>query len=82
VAAEQGTEILDPPPRGEADGHAIAVWNYLSNGMGGLDWSGLPLVTEYLGITDIEGLMARLIVIKTHRRDEPSGAPNDGADKE
>ncbi len=35
--------------------------------MGGLDWAGLPLVAEFLGVTDLEMLMHRLTVIKLHR---------------
>jgi hypothetical protein len=57
--------------RTPADSMAIAAYNHLSNGMGGIDWAGLPLVVELLGITDIEGLMERLIVIKMHRPPEP-----------
>lgn len=49
---------------------AIRVWNLLANGHGGIDWSGLPLVTELLGIDDIDGLILRLQVIKTHANKE------------
>lgn len=35
--------------------------------MGGIDWAGLDLVAAKLGIDDIEGLIERLYVIKTHR---------------
>lgn len=45
---------------------AIKVWNMLGDGNGGLDYSGLPIVVEWLGITDIDGLLNRLSVIKTH----------------
>jgi hypothetical protein len=34
--------------------------------MGGLDWSGLEPLIALFGISDVEGLMHRLIVIKTH----------------
>lgn len=44
----------------------------LANGMGGLDWAGLPLVASWLGVTDLDGLLARLEVIKLHR---PAEAP-------
>lgn len=40
----------------------------LANGMGGIDWAGLPLVVEWLGITDIDGLLHRITVIKSHKR--------------
>lgn len=43
------------------------MWNYLHNGAGGFDWAGLPMVCGLLGIEDIEGLMNRLLVIKTHK---------------
>ena len=42
----------------------------LSNGMGGLDWAGLPVVAAYWGVTDMEGLMHRLYVMKIHQPPE------------
>ena len=39
----------------------------MANGMGGLDWSALPLAAEMYGISNIETLVTRLMVIKTHR---------------
>jgi len=39
----------------------------LKTGAGGIDWSGLPLVAGLLGITDVDGLFARLAVILIHR---------------
>lgn len=42
----------------------------VSNGSGGIDWSGLPLVCSLLGVQDIDGLIHRLTVIKTHRPPE------------
>ncbi|WKB52313.1 hypothetical protein [Eleftheria terrae] len=50
-----------------ADRTALTAWSHLSNGAGGIDWAGLPVVVELLGITDVEGLIHRLHVIKTHR---------------
>lgn len=51
----------------------------LANGMGGLDWSGLPLAVALLGITDVEGLLHRLQVIKQHRPpDNPAAAAQRG----
>ena len=38
----------------------------LANGMGGHDWAGLGVVCAWLGITDIDGLLQRLLIIKTH----------------
>ena len=44
------------------------MFNLLANGMGGLDWQGLPLACGWLGITDVDGLMSRLQQIKLHRK--------------
>ena len=60
---------IEPEALLHANGLAIRVWNLLSNGMGGLDWAGLPLAVELLGITDVEALLEALLVIKTHRPD-------------
>jgi hypothetical protein len=38
----------------------------LNNGMGGVDWAGLPYACAFFGVRDVEGLMHRLYVIKTH----------------
>lgn len=38
----------------------------LSNGMGGLDWSGLDLAVGYFGVVDVRALIHRLLVIKSH----------------
>lgn len=45
---------------------ASNVYAMLANGMGGLDWAGLPLACAYHGVSDVEGLMQRLLVIKLH----------------
>lgn len=42
----------------------------LANGMGGIDWAGLPLICGLLGIEDVEGLVMRLGIIKTHKKPE------------
>lgn len=57
----------DLPPLTADDMIAFDVVAMLKNGMGGLDWSGLPLVAAWLGVTDIDGLMYRLRTIVTHR---------------
>lgn len=46
---------------------AMRTWNMLANGMGGLDWAGLPLAVALFGINDVDGLLHRLQVIKAHR---------------
>lgn len=58
---------------------AIRVFNGLTNGMGGLDWAGLPLLCAYHCVNDVEGLMHRLLVIKSHRKqdDADRGAVTD-----
>ena len=53
-----------------ADAAAIRGWNLLANGMGGLDWAGLPLVVALLGVDDVEAFVDRLLVIKTHKPPE------------
>lgn len=35
--------------------------------MGGIDFAGMPLVIELLGIEDVEMLMHRLLAIKLHK---------------
>lgn len=69
----------DPEPLQHINGLAIQVWNLLSNGMGGLDWSGLPFVVQMLGIEDVEALTDALLVIKTYRPPE-KGKPPEGYD--
>ena len=69
----------DPPTVTPADNAAIRAWCLLSNGHGGIDWAGLPMVCEHIGIDDIEGLMDRLEVIRSRKppesaQDEPKDA--------
>ena len=52
---------------GHADLLALRAWALLANGMGAVDWSGLPVVAAYLDVDDVEGLVDRLHVIKTHK---------------
>lgn len=49
---------------------AIKAWNLLANGMGGLDYAGLPLVAAHLGIDDPDMLLTRFLAIKTHKKTE------------
>ena len=60
VAADEWRASRSP------DDLAIECWNFLSNGMGGVDWSGFDLFCAYRGVDDIEGLIDRLIVIRSH----------------
>lgn len=63
-----------PPTPGADDNLAITAWNYLCDGEQSIDWAGLPLVAELLGVSDIEGLLRRLLVIKSHK--PPEGLPD------
>ena len=38
--------------------------------MGGIDWAGLPIVAEILGIRDVQRLVERLLVIRTYKPKE------------
>ena len=42
---------------------AIQAWNMLG---ARIDWQGLPIVCELLGIDDIENLLSQLTVIRDH----------------
>lgn len=59
--------VGEQPDFDPEDDFAIAAFNLLSNGMGGIDWSGLEIVAVKLGIDDIEGLIDRLHIIRTHK---------------
>lgn len=39
----------------------------LANGMGGIDWAGLPLACAVFGVRDVELLIHRLVTLKTYR---------------
>ena len=39
----------------------------LANGSGGIDWAGLPIVVELLGVQELESFIRMLTVIKNHR---------------
>ena len=61
----EGASPLQPT---EAESTAIAVFNALKTGQGGLDWAGLPAMVEWFGVDDVAGLLQRLLVIKTSRK--------------
>jgi hypothetical protein len=54
---------------------ALRACHLLGNGMGGIDWAGLPFVIELLGIQDIEMFIERLTVLKLHK--PPPGEEDD-----
>lgn len=53
----------------------MRAWNMLTNGMGGIDWAGLPVAVAYLGVDDVEGLIDRLMVIKQHKPPDGTTPP-------
>lgn len=57
-------QVGEPP---EGAGIAIKAWNLL----GGLEWHGLPIVAEMLGVEDVETLIHQLTAIrdKVNRND-------------
>lgn len=55
---------------------AIRAWNALTNGQGGIDWAGLDFIVQWLGVEDIDDLVHRLLVIKTHRTPKPGDPPD------
>lgn len=44
----------------------------LANGMGGIDWQGLPVACAYRGVRDVEMLIHRLLLIKAYRPAQPT----------
>ena len=73
----EGETAPDPDPA-----HFIAVraWRLLSNGMGGIDWAGLPVVTEMLGIEDVQELIGRLLVIRSYKPEDSQDGPRNPVD--
>lgn len=59
---------------------ALRAWRLLGNGSGGLDWAGLPFVTDMLGIDDPQALIERLTVIRTYRPKDESNGTGDALD--
>jgi hypothetical protein len=49
------------------EAEAIRAFNLMSNGMGGIDWNALPLAVVMYGVHDVEALIDRLMIIKTHK---------------
>lgn len=41
--------------------------------MGGdIDWAGLPIVADIIGIEDVEALLMQLVVIRDWKRNNPT----------
>lgn len=49
----------------------MQVFNATATGNGGIEWQAVPLFAAFYGVQDIEGLIDRLLVIKSHR---PTGS--------
>lgn len=58
------------------DRAAIAVFNMVSNGMGGIDWGAVPFACDYLGVEDVDVIVERLLVIKSHKPKDERGHSN------
>lgn len=80
MRAADAQELDEGTPIDPLQLQAIDAWNLLNNGMGGLDWAGLPIVCEYLGTDDPEGLIDRLGVIKQHQRKRKTDEPPTGTE--
>jgi hypothetical protein len=56
-----------PPACSREDLQALEVWRLVSNGMGGMDAAWLPYAVALHEVDDVEGLIRRLTLIKSHR---------------
>jgi hypothetical protein len=63
----EGEEPEQPTPESIV---ALQAWNMLATGMGSIDWHGLEIVVDLLGVPDaqLELLLHRLMVIKHYRK--------------
>lgn len=57
---------------------ACRAFAFLANGNGAIDWSGLDVVVDLLGVHDVERLLWNLLTIKTHK--SPTDAVPDAAE--
>jgi hypothetical protein len=69
----EGEKPPDPDPSHLT---ALRAWRMLANGMGGIDWAGLPIVADMLGITDPQALIEHLTLIKAYKPKETNGTGN------
>lgn len=67
----------EPPAPTALSNLAFDAFNHLSNGAGGIDWAGLGVVVELLGVADVERLVHDLQVIRHHRPERTDPAPPD-----
>jgi hypothetical protein len=76
LAAQPGARFEGVGPEFTHDDDvSLLIFNALSNGMGGVDWSGIELMAAKYGVEDIDGLTDRLITIKTHRTPDEDSLP-------
>ncbi len=47
----------------------FSAYRLLGNGMGGVDWAGLPYVVEHLGVRDVGALIQAIDIINTYKPD-------------
>lgn len=68
-------EFLGVDPLTATNALVAEAWAMASNGMGGIDWSALPFIVQWLQIDDVEGVIEGLMQIKTHRPASSDAAP-------
>lgn len=73
--AAEGVEYEgeDQPQATEHDQTAFLLYRLMANGMGGVDWSGLPFLCGWLGLQDVEAVMQRLVMIRMYRKPSERG---------
>lgn len=49
---------------------SVRVWNMLTDGQGGVNWSGLEVACALFGVDNIEQVLHNLCTIKTHKKAE------------
>ena len=74
----RGRRLVAPPghdTRPTSDRVREALFNLLAHS---IDWAGLPLACAWLGVRDVDGLLQRLLIIKTHdpKRNQEDGTRN------
>jgi hypothetical protein len=52
---------------------AVRAFNMLANGRGGIDWAGLPVVSAFLAVDDVEALIDDLETLVTHKPETKGG---------
>ena len=55
----------EPPEIAPLQHLHVRAFELLRNGMGGIDWAGLPYVVEHLGLDDVPALIDAVHTITT-----------------